>query len=196
MERKYGKYVSAIVLILTTHLSASLLADDRRQAYIGIHGGPEKNGDLDLVGFRLAILFDRFQQNLNSDNKILRFFSRPEVSTLLDVTISKTSASYFVQNRYDFAIVPKLRYYFSEKGFLSGGLGIAYNDAEEENFPGSELTLGGHTFFAPEFSIGMDIGQNTRKGFLELNFAHRSNAGLRDVNHSLNYFLLSFGIRI
>lgn len=93
-----------------------------------------------------------------------------KIDTFVDVMISKTSASYLLHNRYDLAIISKLRYHFSNKGFISEGLGIDYNDAEEDNAPFSEQSLGGRTCVAPEFGIGLDIGRIVRKGSLKLKF--------------------------
>lgn len=162
------------------------------------HAGTERRENLDWYGVTAGRYTGSWPEkgSLPAGGSLRRFINREPVHVGIDFTLAAIDDDRFTETRYDVSLVPKLRYYAGEHWYWSAGLGIAYNELEDESSDEVDLRLGSKLFFAPEASLGIDFDIGGSPLFAELLYTHRSNAGFGDRNQSVNFFMLALGTRI
>lgn len=197
MQSRYG-YRTARLLVLTAALGLCPLAQANAWTLLKGHTGAESEEDLDWYGLTVGWYTGSWKADRRpaAQNAVQRFLNREAVHAGVDLTVAAVDDDRLSRTRYDVSVVPKIRYYLGRHLYWSLGIGVAYNELEEESTDEAPLRLGSKLFFAPEASAGVEFGVAGAPLLAELYFTHRSNAGLGDSNQGLNFLLFAVGTRL
>ena len=183
------------MLYVTVFAATVLPASAQSFSEVSLHSGTEVQNDPRWN----MVSYSHTAESLGPNNPLPagmhRLIGHEKVSASVGINLSRAHLKQFNHARYDIALIPTLRYTFNQRWYVSGGLGAAYNDLDEEDSENVRLKLGGRWFFAPEIKFGVVLTRQSHPWFLELIYGHRSNGALSEPNSGLDFFTLGLGAR-
>jgi len=121
------------MLYATVFVATVLPANAQSFSEVNLHIGTEVSNDprWNMVSYSRSV------ESLGPNNPLPavmhRLIGLDKVSVSVAINLSRAHLKQFNHARYDIALIPSLRYTFNQRWYVSGGLGAAYNDLDEED---------------------------------------------------------------
>ncbi len=201
---RYGFFLSTIRTARSATLVAALFAiygahvapvSAQAVSELSLHTGTEVQNNLRWH----LISYNRFLPTLGANNPlppmVHRLIAHDRVRAGVSLNLSQARTKEFDRSRHDVSVIPSLGYAFNRSVYISAGVGVAFNDLDDEESLHVSLRLGGKWFFAPAVKLGVVLTRQSRPLLLEFSYGHRSNGGLADPNAGLDLFTIGLGVR-